>query len=217
MENNGIINFASFFEESNSPRKDVFKKEDFGDFFLPEDIFESEEKEEKKEKEEKIDLDPSFDPPVDPKSFIIEEPDFEYDEEESLTPIKEEVESTDYYAVYKDKSENFSCDVMVEGVSISDTEVRLILESEEWTIMFKGDVDKRGKCNIPMKKLNILNEGDSGKIRLEVIADNTVFTPWEEDFKVKVSKKVAVSIHESKSVQKKPVQKTTGVKVNVKR
>ena len=84
--------------------------------------------------------------------------------------------------------------------------------------MFNGEIDKKGKCTIPIKKLAILNEGTVGKIRLEVIAEGTVFTPWEDDFKVKMSKKVAIKIHESKSNPKKPEpKKATGVKVNVKR
>ena len=61
------------------------------------------------------------------------------------------------------------------------------------------------------------NKGIIGKIRLEIIAEGSVFIPWEDDFKVKLSKKVSVKIHESKSNPKKPDQKKTGVKVNVKR
>jgi hypothetical protein len=80
--------------------------------------------------------------------------------------------------------------------------------------MFEGSIDNKGKCLIPIKKLTILNEGIVGKIKLEVITENSVFVPWENDFKVKLSKKVAVKIHESKSNQK-PVDKKTGVKVNI--
>lgn len=125
------------------------------------------------------------------------------------------VDNENYYLVYKDKSEDFSCDIQLEGSSINDAKVRLILESNDWTLMFNGDIDNKGKCIIPIKKLAILNEGLTGKIRLEVIADDTIFTPWEDNFKVKVSKKVSVKVHESKSYKNSNTK--SEIKVNVKR
>ena len=122
--------------------------------------------------------------------------------------------------LFKDKSEDFICDITIEGVNQNDTEVRLIVESEDWTLMFVGEI-KKGKCVIPVKKLNILNEGQTGNIKLEVNADGNLFTPWEDKFIVKVSKKVTVNVNESKNNKtRKPEPKDKpkmGVKVNVKR
>ena len=122
------------------------------------------------------------------------------------------------YKLYKDKAEDFICDISVEGVDSEDTEVRLIIESDEWTLMFIGEI-KKGKCIIPIKKLSIFNEGQKGKIKLEVNADGNLFTPWEDDFIVKVSKKVTVKLNEKKSTKptKTPIKKGFGVKVNVKK
>ena len=139
----------------------------------------------------------------------------EDDEEYHLDESKDDNE--DYYKLFKDKAEDFICDIAVEGVNQNDTEVRLIIESEDWTLMFTGEI-KNGKCIIPIKKLNILNEGQTGNIKLEVNADGNLFTPWEDKYIVKVSKKVSVSLNENKSTKtKKPVKKGLGVKVNVKR
>ena len=151
--------------------------------------------------------------------FNTEEEEYEKAEDEEETEKFEESnsESEEYYKLFKDKSEDFICDIAVEGVNQSDTEVRLIVESEDWTLMFTGEI-KNGKCIIPIKKLNILNEGQTGNIKLEVNADGNLFTPWEDKYIVKVSKKVTVNINESKSSKtKKPVKKGLGVKVNVKR
>jgi hypothetical protein len=227
MENLDIVNFSKFFESNLTSKLNDFRKEDFQDFFVEEEITETKEEEisyPEKIKHEEPKVQEPFDPPVQPEEFIIdeEEPE-ELDVEDSLPepkyPVKENVVSDDFYPVYKDKSENFSCDVLVEGASISDTKARLILESDDWTLMFEGDIDRYGKCTIPIKKLNILNEGVVGKIRLEVIADSTVFTPWEDDFKVKMSKKVLVQVHESKqTAPKRPLNNSfSNVKVNVKR
>jgi hypothetical protein len=121
-------------------------------------------------------------------------------------------ETDEYYKLYKDKAEDFRCDIAVEGVNQSDTEVRLIVESDEWTLMFVGEI-KNGQCVIPMKKLSILNEGAKGNIRLEVNADGTLFTPWEDKFVVKASKKVTVSLNENKT-NKKSVKTGVSVKIN---
>ena len=120
------------------------------------------------------------------------------------------------YKIFKDKSELFSCEITLEGANYKETQVRLILESDDWNIMFNGDIDKNGKCVIPIKKMNILEEGTVGKIKLEVIAEDSVFVPWEDDFEVKLSKKVSVKINESKSNPKNPVKKTN-VSVKVKK
>jgi 6-pyruvoyl-tetrahydropterin synthase len=199
MENSGIIRFSDFFKGEVKTNSNL-KKEDFNEFFLPEEsITESLSNEELEEVQDELD------------QYPYNSNEDKWEEEES----NESVEN--YYLVYKDKLEDFSCDVQLEGANLSDTEARLILESDDWTLMFNGDIDNRGKCTIPIKKLTILNEGLVGKIRLEIIAEGTVFTPWEDNFKVKLSKKVAVKIHESKSNPKKPEHKKSGVNVNVKR
>ena len=64
-----------------------------------------------------------------------------------------------------------------------------------------------------------MNEGSTGTIRLEVNADGTLFTPWEDNFVVKASKKVTVKVNEGKSsVNKKPgTKKAPGVSVKVRK
>jgi hypothetical protein len=135
----------------------------------------------------------------------------DYKDLEDLDESKSE--SEEYYKLFKDKAEDFVCDIAVEGVNNNDTEVRLIIESEDWTLMFVGEI-RNGKCIIPIKKLNILNEGQTGNIKLEVNADGNLFTPWEDKFVVKMSKKVTVQLNESIN-KKKPIKKGLGVKVNV--
>ena len=144
--------------------------------------------------------------------------DVDEDDDEELEDLDEsKSESEEYYKLFKDKAEDFVCDIAVEGVNQNDTEVRLIIESEDWTLMFVGEI-KKGKCIIPIKKLNIFNEGQTGNIKLEVNADGNLFTPWEDKFVVKVSKKVTVKLNESKSSKPKtPVKKSLGVKVNVRK
>jgi len=142
----------------------------------------------------------------------------ESEEDESDYENVEEVienSNSDLYKLYADKSETFSCEIELEGANLKDTEVRLVIESDNWNLMFPGEIDRNGKVSIPIKKLNILEEGTRGKIRMEVIAEGTVFKPWEDDFEIKLSKKVMVKFNENKKA--KPVVKKPGVKVNFKK
>lgn len=146
--------------------------------------------------------------------FVDEDEFNDEDDYKDLEDLDEsKSESEEYYKLFKDKAEDFICDIAVEGVNSNDTEVRLIVEAEDWTLMFVGEI-RNGKCIIPIKKLNILNEGQTGNIKLEVNADGNLFTPWEDKFIVKMSKKVSVKLNENlnASVKKKP-----GVKVNVRK
>jgi aromatic ring hydroxylase len=69
--------------------------------------------------------------------------------------------------------------------------------------MFRGEVTTDGKCIVPLNKLSIYNDGDTGTIRLEVIAENTVFIPWERVYKIESSKKVNALVNESTTNKKK--------------
>ena len=122
----------------------------------------------------------------------------------------------DFYKLYQDKNEEFSCDIMIEGSSPEETYARIIIESENWSLVFPGEI-KGGKCIVPIKKLGILKEGEIGNIKLEVVAEGNLFIPWENQYKVKVSKKVLVNVNESKKPVKKPIiPGKIGVKVNIK-
>ena len=86
---------------------------------------------------------------------IIEEVIHRNEVSEVIEIVKEEVDNDNYYKLYKDKNEEFSCDISIEGSSIEDTQVRIIIESEDWNLVFNGEI-KNGKCVVPIKKLGIL-------------------------------------------------------------
>jgi len=149
----------------------------------------------------------------------VEEVEEEEDEEEITNEnafVQNVEEDDDFYKLYQDKNEEFSCDIMIEGSSPEETYARIIVESENWSLVFPGEI-RNGKCIVPIKKLNILKEGEIGNIKLEVVAEGNLFIPWENQFKVKLSKKVTVNVNESKKPVKKPIiPNKIGVKVNVK-
>jgi hypothetical protein len=101
------------------------------------------------------------------------------------------------YKLYSDTSKLFECDINVDGASLKDSKARLVVETNGYSILFNGDIDSKGKCKIPIKKLKGLIEDDSkGVIRLEVIAEDTYFTPWESKFEIDYKKKVTVEVIE---------------------
>jgi len=110
------------------------------------------------------------------------------------------------YKFYKDKNENFECNIGIEGASLSNAKARLVLENEEFNLIFEGNIDENGKCVVPIKKLKILTEGLQGKLKLEVIVeDDTYFLPFQDNFEVGVNKKVTVEVVEQKDVKKKVI------------
>lgn len=118
------------------------------------------------------------------------------------------------YKLFTDKSELFECDITLQGASVKKSKARLVIDTKDYSIMFNGTISESGKCKIPIKKLKgLIDENTSGNIRLEVIAEDTFFVPWETDFKIETSKKVTVEI---KSQPVKPTLTETKVSVAVK-
>ena len=99
------------------------------------------------------------------------------------------------YKLYTDKKEVFECKLFLEGASYSDSSARIIVESDNISFLFPGEIDKDGNCKVPIKKFKgLLDENSKGKIKLEVIAEGTLIEPWDSDFIVETAKKVKVEI-----------------------
>ena len=108
------------------------------------------------------------------------------------------------YKLFTDKSELFECDIKLQGASLKKSKARLVVETQDYSLMFNGSISTSGKCEIPIRKLKgLIDEDTTGNIRLEVIAEDTFFTPWESDFEVETSKKVTVEVKTQTS--KKPI------------
>jgi TusA-related sulfurtransferase len=117
------------------------------------------------------------------------------------------------YTLYTDKQELFECSISLEGASVKNSKVRLVVEADNLNLLFKGTIDSSGKCTVPIRKLkNLLEESTKGKIRLEVIADDTYFTPWESDFEVETARKVTVEV-KSQTNKNTLTENKTGVTV----
>ena len=123
------------------------------------------------------------------------------------------------YKLYTDKKENFECDLFLEGADLKDTNARIILETQNLTLLFQGTIDKEGNCKVPIRKLRgLLDEKTTGNIKLEVIAEGTLIEPWQSDFVVSTSKKVKVEVKSQKSINEvkdtinKPQVKVSNIK-----
>ena len=118
------------------------------------------------------------------------------------------------YKLFTDKSELFECNISLQGASLKKSKARLVVETSDYSLLFRGEINSNGKCEIPIRKLKgLIDESTTGNIRLEVIAEDTFFTPWESDFEVDASKKVTVEVKSQED--KKPIVETK-VKVKVK-
>ena len=121
------------------------------------------------------------------------------------------------YKLFTDKKEVFECDLKLSGASLDKSNVRLVVESADINLLFKGKIDSTGKCVVPVKRLSgLLGESTTGTLRLEVIADDTFFTPWESEFVVETSKKVTVEVKSQNKTRivetQKPVIQVANIK-----
>ena len=120
------------------------------------------------------------------------------------------------YKLYTDKQETFECDLFLEGADLKQSSARLIVESEDLTLMFKGTIDDKGNCKVPIKKSKgLMGENTTGDIKLEVIAEDTLIEPWQSDFVVETAKKVTVEIKSQKE-EKPQIKESTKPTVKVK-
>jgi hypothetical protein len=118
------------------------------------------------------------------------------------------------YKLFTDKTNLFECSISLQGASLKKSKARLVVETTDYSLMFDGSISSGGKCEIPIRKLKgLIDENTSGNIRLEVVAEDTLFTPWESDFEVDASKKVTVEV--KTQTTKKPIVEAK-VKVKVK-
>ena len=84
------------------------------------------------------------------------------------------------------------------------------MEGDNLNLVFNGNISNEGSCRIEMPKLSMLKEG--GEIKLEVIADDMYFNPWNSNFELKKSKSVTVEVKQPTG----DVIKENKAKVNVK-
>ena len=108
------------------------------------------------------------------------------------------------YKLFTDKTELFECNISLQGASLKKSKARLVVETKDYSLLFNGSINSTGKCEIPIRKLKgLIDEDTNGSIRLEVIAEDTFFTPWQSDFEVETSRKVTVEVKNQTS--KKPI------------
>ena len=120
------------------------------------------------------------------------------------------------YKLYTDKQETFECDLFLEGADLKESSARIVVESKDLTLMFKGTIDDKGNCKVPIKKLKgLMSENTTGDIKLEVIAEDTLIEPWQSDFVVETAKKVTVEIKSQKE-EKPQIKESTKPQVKVK-
>lgn len=108
------------------------------------------------------------------------------------------------YKIYLDKWDGFKCKIQLEGATLKNAIPRLILESNNRNLMFYGNINPMGECIIPITDIhNIFKENDTGKIKLEVIADDTYFNPWNDKFITDIFTKIKVEVIEDKYNKRK--------------
>ena len=116
------------------------------------------------------------------------------------------------YTIQLDQAKNFECSLKIQGASLKKSKINMIIESDDFDIKLKGTIDNDGQVTIPVKKLKgILDENVKGNMFLEVIAEDTYFTPYQTEYVTEVSRKVEVISINGKS--KETLTESEGVKI----
>ena len=107
------------------------------------------------------------------------------------------------YKLLKDKNNEFQCEIRLEGASAKSAKVRLFLEADGCEYSFNGKIEGE-QCVVPMGKLKkFANLLENGKIRLEVVADDTLFVPYESDYQLEAEKRVTVEVKQPEATPAK--------------
>ena len=107
------------------------------------------------------------------------------------------------YKLLKDKNNEFQCEIKLEGASAKNAKVRLFLEGDGCEYVFNGKIENE-QCVIPLGKLKkFANLLESGKIRLEVVADDTLFVPYENNYELEAEKRVTVEVKQPEAAPAK--------------
>jgi len=112
--------------------------------------------------------------------------------------------------IYLDESKLFKCKLKVEGTTLSKSKCRLLVKSNDLTLMYEGKIHDNGEVEVSIPKLKRYIESKNGMATLEVIADDTVFTPYTETIEF-ANKYVVEVIGEEKTKINKPVISVTHV------
>jgi len=96
------------------------------------------------------------------------------------------------YTIYVDRDAVFECEASIKNSSYKNAKARLIIESNDVNLVFYGNIDKN-TISVPIKTLNkYFTEKDSAKIKLEVIVENQLVTPWESEVEFETYNKVEI-------------------------
>jgi hypothetical protein len=112
------------------------------------------------------------------------------------------------YILNNDRQEDFECTLSLEGADLDDSKARIIVEAAGYNVMFNGVINEDGKCTVPIKNLKKLFPKEvNGTMKLEVIAEDTYFSPWEDDVTIKPSKTLTVETVKKSEPISKPQMK----------
>ena len=109
----------------------------------------------------------------------------------------------------KSKKQTFECKVEIEGADYTKTRSRLILSptGDSKHIFFEGKIEG-GTCKVVIPEG--LEIARSGNVILEVVVDNTLFTPWHSTYEMLVE---SVKVNEVSMKKNEPTVKVIEEKI----
>jgi hypothetical protein len=79
-----------------------------------------------------------------------------------------------------------------EGIDVNKVEPRLVLITKEnKNYLFLGEIHN-DVCKFNIPRLELLNTGDEGKIKFEIISEDMYFSVWEDNFHIKTKANIKI-------------------------
>lgn len=116
--------------------------------------------------------------------------------------------------IFLDESKLFKCQLKIEGASLSKSKCRLLIKTDDLTLIQEGTINENGLVEIQIPKLKRFIESKKGTAVLEVIADDMFFAPYTDTIVFKNKFVVEVIGEEKIKVGKPSVTVTTMTKTN---
>lgn len=113
---------------------------------------------------------------------------------------------------YKDKTSLFEAKISVDGADLSNTKARLVLKlPNNKNFLYYGSL-KEDVCSFEIPALKEVKD-NQGELVLEVIAENTFFESFTDNFELKQSKSVKVEVvSKNKEIERPKVLVETKIK-----
>jgi hypothetical protein len=104
--------------------------------------------------------------------------------------------------IKENEQKNFRFTIEVTGTELRNAEARLVFEDSQSNKFFPLEIKNDGTCEYQLEYADV-RALSKGRVYLEVVAEQMLFKPWQDEFRVDT---VRASVNESAEIIRKTLQ-----------